>query len=281
MYGPDSKYQDFAPKFQAKLFEPDRWAKMFKRAGAKYVVLTSKHHEGFTLWPSNVSWNWNAMDVGPHRDLVGDLAEAVRAENLTYGLYHSLFEWFNPIYLQDKANNFNTRNFVEEKTMVELKEIVNKYKPDLIWSDGDWEAPVEYWGTLDFLAWLYNDSPVKDTVVTNDRWGKGCSLKHGGYYSGADRQQPGPELLAHKWENAMTVQKSTWGYSKFEDLSGYLASDDIVNELISTVAYGGNLLLNVGPTEDGLILPIFEKILAEVGDYLEINGEAIYASKRR
>jgi len=276
MYGADFKYQDFAPMFQAKMFDPAQWAKMFKRAGAKYVVLTSKHHEGFTNWPSQVSWNWNAMDVGPHRDLVGELATAVRGQNLTYGLYHSLFEWFNPLYLQDKASGFKTRNFVKEKTMPELKEIVEKYKPDLIWSDGDWEADEAYWGSKEFFAWLYNESPVKDTVVTNDRWCSGCSLKHGGYFTGSDRQQPDASLLSHKWENAMTVDSDSWGYSRATPLSGYLTAGDVVNELISTVAYGGNLLLNVGPTADGLILPIFEERLNQVGDYLEVNGEAIY-----
>lgn len=278
VYGEDFKYQDFAPMFKAQMFDPARWAKLFKRSGAKYVVLTSKHHEGFTNWPSNVSWNWNSMDIGPHRDLVGDLAAAVREEGLTYGLYHSLFEWFNPMYLQDKANNWETRDFVLKKTLPELKDIVEKYKPEVIWSDGDWEAPDSYWGSPDFLAWLYNESPVKDTVVTNDRWGQGTSRTHGGYYSGSDRQQPGPELLSHKWENCMTVDGGSWGYARETELSDYLSAFDIIQELVSTVAYGGNILLNVGPTADGLILPIFEERLSQVGDFLEVNGEAIYST---
>lgn len=280
MYGKDFKYADFGPMFTAKMWDPDHWASVFQKAGAKYVVLTSKHHEGFTNWPSNVSFNWNSMDIGPHRDLVGELTDAVRRKNLTMGLYHSLFEWFNPLYLQDKASGFKTRSFVEEKTMPELREIVNRYKPDLIWSDGDWEADSEtYWKSPEFLAWLYNDSPVKDTVVTNDRWGQGCSLHHGGYYSGSDRQQPGPQLLSHKWENAMTVDRSTWGYSRKSNLDKYLSATAILSELSSSVAYGGNLLLNIGPTVDGLILPIFEERLMQVGNFLDINGQAIYATK--
>lgn len=279
VYGEGFRYQDFAPMFQAKLFDPERWAQIFKRSGAKYVVLTSKHHDGFTNWPSEVSWNWNAMDVGPHRDLVGDLGKAVRAAGLTYGLYHSLFEWFNPMYLKDKASGFKNRTFVEQKTIPELKDIVERYRPDVIWSDGDWEAPEEYWGSREFLAWLYNDSPVKDTVVTNDRWCAGCSRVHGGYYSGSDRQQPGPSLLGHKWENCMTVDGGSWGYTRQTPLSSYLSAGDIIRELISTVAFGGNLLLNVGPTADGIILPIFEERLSQVGDYLAVNGEAIYGTR--
>merc|ERR1712012_208912 len=107
---------------------------------------------------------------------------------------------------------------------------------------------------------------------------QGCSRKHGGYYSGSDRQQPGPELLSHKWENCMTIDATTWGYSRKTELSGYLTSFDIVRELVSTVAFGGNILLNVGPTADGLILPVFEERLMQVGDYLEVNGEGIYST---
>jgi alpha-L-fucosidase len=115
------------------------------QAGIKYVVLTSKHHEGFTNWPSKYSWNWNSGDVGPHRDLVGDLTTAVRKQGLTMGLYHSLYEWFNPLYLQDKANHYQTQEYVSKVVIPELMEIVNNYQPELIWSDGAWEASSSYW----------------------------------------------------------------------------------------------------------------------------------------
>lgn len=92
----------------------------------RYVVLTSKHHEGFTLWPSKYSWNWNAGDVGPKRDLVGDLASAIRTRtDLKFGLYHSLFEWFNPLHIEDGKNNYSTQFFVQMKTMPELYEIAS------------------------------------------------------------------------------------------------------------------------------------------------------------
>ncbi|KAL1428023.1 hypothetical protein MTO96_000360 [Rhipicephalus appendiculatus] len=210
-YRPGFTYQDFAPQFKAEFFDPDHWAAVFKKAGARYVVLTSKHHEGFTLWPSAVSWNWNAGDVGPRRDLVGDLARAVRKEGgIHFGLYHSLYEWFNPLYLADKAAGFKTNNFVARKTMPELVEIVTKYRPEIIWSDGDWEAPDTYWNSTLFLAWLYNDSPVRNTVLVNDRWGKGTPCKHGDFYNCKDHYDPGT-LVVHKWENAMTVDKELVG----------------------------------------------------------------------
>jgi len=278
VYGSRFRYADFAQQFTAEMFDPAAWARMFREAGARYVVLTSKHHEGFTNWPSNVSWNWNAHDVGPHRDLVGELTDAVRKTNLRMGLYHSLYEWFHPLYLQDKASGFATRTFPEQKTLPELRELVMQYQPDVIWSDGDLDADSDYWGSREFLAWLYNDSPVNNTVVTNDRWGKGCFMKHGGFHTGWDRQSPGPSLLGHKWESCMTIDRDTWGYSRRSTLQDYLSTTEILHQLISTVAYGGNLLLNVGPTKDGLILPIFEERLSQLGAFLRINGAAVYST---
>ncbi|XP_014667083.1 PREDICTED: alpha-L-fucosidase-like [Priapulus caudatus] len=277
-YKPGFTYAEFAPKFTGELFNATHWADVFNSSGARYVVLTSKHHEGFTLWPSNVSWNWNAMDVGPHKDLVGELAGPVRNRGMKFGLYHSLFEWFHPLYLADKSSKWATKHFVKSKTMPELYEIVNAYRPDIIWSDGEWEAPDTYWNSTDFLAWLYNESPVKDTVVTNDRWGKDTLCKHGGYYTCVDRYNPGI-LQNHKWENCMTLDKSSWGYNRRSNLTNYLTIHETLTVLASTVSCGGNLLINVGPTADGLILPIFEERLRELGQWLKVNGEAIYSSE--
>ncbi|KAK8767843.1 hypothetical protein V5799_005377, partial [Amblyomma americanum] len=207
-YPPGFTYPDFAKDFTCEFFDPDEWARILQESGARYVVLTAKHHEGFTLWPSNVSFNWNAKDVGPKRDLVGDLANAIRSKtNLVFGVYHSLFEWFNPLFLEDKKNNFTTSYFSEGKTLVELRELVERYRPEIVWSDGD-PAPAEYWKSREFLAWLYNDSPVKDTVVTNDRWCQGCQCKHGGYFTCDDRYNPGNlDALGatDKVSSAMTV----------------------------------------------------------------------------
>jgi alpha-L-fucosidase len=95
----------------------------------------------------------------------------------------------------------------------ELTELVTEFSPHVLWADGDWETEPEYWGSRDFLAWLYNSSPVKDVVVTNDRWGIGTFMKHGDYFSGPDRFSPGV-LQDHKWENAMTLDKRSWGYRR-------------------------------------------------------------------
>ncbi|KAI1901832.1 hypothetical protein AGOR_G00038450 [Albula goreensis] len=269
---------EFAPDFRAQFFDPEQWAELFQASGAKYVVLTSKHHEGFTTWGSPHSWNWNSVDTGPHRDLVGDLGTAVRKRSLHYGLYNSLYEWFHPLYLSDKKSGFKKQEFVFNKLLPELYDLVTRYKPDVIWSDGDWEAPDTYWNSTEFLAWLYNDSPVKDTVVTNDRWGSDCSCRHGGYYNCEDKYNPG-KLLKHKWEKCTSVDTFSWGYRKNMKLKELLDLPIIIQDLVHTVALGGNYLLNVGPTAEGTIPPVFEERLRGVGSWLKVNGEAVYSSQ--
>jgi len=219
------------------------------------------------------------MDVGPHRDLVGDLAKSIKSKtDIHFGLYHSLFEWFNQLYLMDKANQFKTQLFSKGKTIPELHELVNKYEPEVIWSDGEWEASDDYWTSKEFLAWLYNDSPVKDTVVVNDRWGKGIACHHGGYFTCQDRFNPGV-LQKRKWENAMTLDRGSWGYRRNAQISAYLSQFDIIKTLAETISCGGNMLINVGPTHDGRILPIFEERLLQLGAWLDVNGEGVYSTK--
>ncbi|XP_073678116.1 tissue alpha-L-fucosidase-like [Garra rufa] len=277
-YPPGFSYADFAPNFHAQFFDPDELADIFSASGAKYVVFTSKHHEGFTNWGSPYAWNWNSVDNGPHRDLVADLGTAIRKRSLHYGLYSTLYEWFNPLYLSDKQSGFKTQQFVEKKVMPELYNLVNRYKPDLIWSDGDWEAPDTYWNSTGFLSWLYNDSPVKDVVVTNDRWGAGCSCKHGGYYNCADKFNP-EQLPNHKWEKCQSVDTKSWGYRRNMKLYELMDLPSIIKDLVYVVALGGNYLLNVGPTADGTMAPVFEERLRGIGAWLQVNGEAIYATK--
>nr|CAD7261603.1 unnamed protein product [Timema shepardi] len=219
------------------------------------------------------------MDVGPHRDLLGELASSIRSKtDLKFGVYHSLMDWFHPLYLRDKFTLFTEQMFVKQKSIPELHELVNAYNPEVIWSDGDWEAPDSYWTAKEFLAWLYNESPVKDTVVVNDRWGSGIPCKHGSYYTCTDRYNPGV-LIEHKWENCMTLDKASWGYRRNAKLSDYLTTAELVQEVVETVSCGGNILINVGPTKDGIITPIFEERLRDLGSWLKVNGKAIYSTK--
>ncbi|XP_025073306.1 putative alpha-L-fucosidase [Pogonomyrmex barbatus] len=210
---------------------------------------------------------------------LGELAEAIRNKtDIRFGLYHSLYEWYNPLYITDKKNNFTTDRFITHKIMPELRELVETYKPEIIWSDGDWEASDTYWKSKEFLAWLYNESPVKDTVVVNDRWGSNMPCHHGGFFTCSDRFNPGV-LLPHKWENCMTIDKKSWGFRRNAALSEYYTLAGLVKELVITVSCGGNLLMNVGPTKDGIITPIYEERLRGIGAWLAVNGEAIYDTK--
>ena len=166
------------------------------------AVLTSKHHDGFELWPSPNSFNWNSQALGPKQDLVGAFLNATRAKGIKAGaiehctafisavgncccekwrrqlytiitsltapccagLYHSIFEWFNPLYRGPNASQY-----VEEKLIPDLHAIVSKYEPAMLLMDGEWEQTSDFWQTKPFLAWLFNESPIKDTVVVNDR----------------------------------------------------------------------------------------------------------------
>lgn len=275
-YGKDFKYQDFVNGFTCEMFEPKDWAQVLKGSGAKYVVLTSKHHEGFTLWPSAQAWNWNAVDVGPHRDLAGDLSKAVKEAGLRMGYYYSLYEWFNPLYKAD------VKKYVDEHMMPQMKDLVTRYEPDIFWTDGEWDHPSETWKSTEFLAWLYNDSPVKKEVVVNDRWGKETRSAHGGIYTTEydlvhDQGSTGKKI-EHPWEECRGIGGS-FGYNRNEDLSHYSSSKELIRILVDKVARGGNLLLNIGPTADGRIPVIMQQRLHDMGQWLNVNGEAIYGTR--
>jgi alpha-L-fucosidase len=275
VYGADFPYKDFAPRFRAEMFDPDQWANILAGSGAKYVVLTSKHHEGFALWPSHeasATWGrpWNAVEVGPHRDLLGDLSEAVRRKNVRMGYYYSLYEWYNPLWLSDK------KRYVSEHMFPQFKDLVTHYKPEIIFSDGEWELPSSEWRSPELLAWLFNESPVKDNVVINDRWGKETRHKNGGYWT--TEYTAGMSGIEHPWEESRGIGYS-YGYNRDEKLQDYHTGRQLVLMLVDLVSRGGNLLLDIGPTADGRIPVIMQQRLHEIGDWLRINGDAIYGSK--
>jgi alpha-L-fucosidase len=274
-YGAEFDYRDFAPQFRAELFDPDHWAEVFLRSGAKYVVPTSKHHEGFALWPSreaSATWGrpWNAMEIGPRRDLLGELTQAVRAKGLKMGFYYSLYEWYNPLWLTDKPR------FVRDHLFPQFKDVVTRYQPSIIFSDGEWDLPSAEWRSPELLAWLFNESAVKSEVVVNDRWGKDCRHKHGGYWT--TEYTPGMADTAHPWEESRGMGFS-YGYNRAERLEHYRTGRELVTILVDIVSRGGNLLLDIGPDADGTIPVIMEQRLAEIGAWLAINGEAIYGTR--
>ncbi|MBN1272220.1 MAG: alpha-L-fucosidase [Candidatus Aminicenantes bacterium] len=290
-YGEDFEYRDFAPLFRAELFDPNEWAGLFARSGAKYVVLTSKHHDGFCLWPAKSSYKkgWNSMDVGPKRDLVGELTKAVRAKGLRMGLYYSIIEWESNRTHRTESGFFIPKRLVEKYRIPEekyvdghlipqLKELVTNYQPAVIFGDaGEWDRTAQEWKTIDFMAWLYNHAPNKDEVVVNDRFGRDMPGKHGDYYSSEYQDAEGVGI-SHPWEESRGIGGS-YGFNRDENIDNYKTSEELVHELIDIVSRGGNLLLNVGPTADGRIPVVMQERLVDIGDWLRVNGEAIYGTQ--
>jgi alpha-L-fucosidase len=272
----DRSYYDLVNDFHAELFNPDEWAKLIEESGAKYVVLTSKHHDGFCLWPSKEAdrdWGfpWNAVTAGPHKDLLGELFAAIRKTSVHPGMYYSLYEWYNPLWLSDR------KKYVSDHMWPQMKELINNYKPDVFWTDGEWEASASTWKSQEFLAWLYNESPVKNTVVTYDRWGSGVRFKHGEVYT--PEYQPDVDFEDHPWEESRGMGAS-YGYNRNEDAWDYNSAQSLVLQLIDKVSRGGNFLLDIGPDAHGKIPPIMQERLLQIGDWMNINSEAIYNTVR-
>jgi alpha-L-fucosidase len=274
-FGTNFNYMDFAPRFTAELFDAKQWADLFVRAGVKYVVPTSKHHEGFALWPSaeaSRTWgrSWNAAEVGPKRDLMGELAEATRARGLKFGFYYSLYEWFNPLWLTNRPA------YVTEHMTPQFKDAVNRYQPAIIFADGEWDLSSKDWKSEELLAWLFNESTCKNEVVVNDRWGKDCRHKHGGYWT--TEYAAGLQDGAHPWEESRGMAYS-YGLNRAERVDDYKTSREFILVLVDLVSRGGNLLLDIGPAADGTIPPLMEERLLDIGRWLKVNGEAIYGTR--
>ena len=271
-YGSDFPYWKFMDLFKAENYNPDRWAEIFKRSGAKYVVLTSKHHDGFCLWPSKESKGYNSLNGAAGRDLLGDLNASLDKIGLKSGLYYSLYEWAHPDYPE------NVSDYVDKYTLPQFKDVVQRYKPSIIFSDGEWDRDSEEWKSEEFLAWLYNESNAPKDVVVNDRWGGETRFKHGGYFSteyDPSSEQINKEFINRGWEECRGMGKS-FGYNRNEEPQDYNTSEQLIRMLVDIVSRGGNLLLNIGPRSDGTIPEIMINRLEDIGHWLEKNGEAIY-----
>jgi alpha-L-fucosidase len=274
-YGSSFAYPQFEPMFKAEMYDPNQWADIFKRSGAKYVVLTSKHHEGYALWNSaeaDKTWGrpWNSVTGTPKRDLLGDLTNSVRNAGLKMGVYYSLYEWFNPMWKYDK------KRYVSEHMTPQFKDLVTKYKPSIIFSDGEWDLPDSAWKSPELLAWLFNESPVKDEVVVDDRWGNNTRQQnHGAMYTTSEYGSGMDASII--WEESQGIGHS-YGYNRNEQLDDYKTSHDLILMLSDIVSRGGNFLLDIGPDADGNIPVILQQRLLDIGDWLKINGEAIYGT---
>jgi alpha-L-fucosidase len=275
-YGETFEYKDFAPLFRAELFDADQWADILFRSGAKYVVPTSKHHDGFALWPSAQASeaygrSWNSQETGPKRDLMGELASAIRKKpGMKFGFYYSLYEWFNPLWLRDRPR------FVQEHMIPQFKDVVTRYQPALIFSDGEWDMLSKDWKSEELVAWLYNESPSRNELIVNDRWGSECRHHHGGYYT--TEYGAGMKDASHPWEESRGMGFS-YGYNRAENIDDYRSARELILMFCDLVSRGGNLLLDIGPTGDGRIPVVMQDRLIEMGNWLRVNGEAIYGTR--
>ncbi|HKK68874.1 MAG TPA: alpha-L-fucosidase, partial [Bacteroidales bacterium] len=271
-YGPHFSYYHFGESFKADLFDPSEWQRLLVKSGAKYVVLTAKHHDGYCLWPNEQSndrgFYWNSVDIGPNRDLVKDFATAIRETDIHFGLYYSLYEWFHPLWLSDRDS------FVNHHFHPQFKDLVSNYQPEILWADGEWDMSSVEWKTPELIAWLYNESAVRNTILINDRWGSDTRKKHGGYFT---TEYNGDESFHRPWEECRGMGFS-FGYNRNESINDYNSARSLVLMLADIVSRGGNLLLNIGPDGRGQIPVIMQERLLQIGRWLTLNGEAIYGT---
>ena len=271
IYGKDFKYEDFAPMWKAELWNPDEWAELFKNSGAKYVLLVSKHHDGFCLWPSQYAPGWNSVEVGPHRDICGELIEAVRKQGLKMGFYYSLPEWTSPIHRWYVDPDDQIGTYVDTHMIPQFKELITRYKPTILFTDGEWRNSSEQWHATELISWYYN-TVGKDAIV-NDRWGNG--QQHG---FRTPEYSAGITLTDRPWAECRGLGRS-FGLNRNEPLDNYMTSDELIRHFCVLVAAGGGMTLNVGPAADGKIPLLQQERLLDLGKWLDINGEAIYGTR--
>jgi alpha-L-fucosidase len=304
-YGPLDKfgYKDFIPLFKAEKFDPAAWAHLFKEAGAKYVVPVFEHHDGFAMYNSDLS-DWTAAKMGPHRDLVGDLAKAVRAEGLHLGasshrVEHNFYlgvgrtipsdvndpnyaAFYGPAHrrLENQhstplANDFT---FVSkawtDDWLARSAEIVEKYHPEIIWFDWWIGQPSVRENLTRFAAFYYNASlKYGDHVgVINYKY---FAMEEHSAVLDLERGQLG-DIRPLPWQTDTSVGNKSWGYIQDDT---FKSPEFIVHQLTDIVSKNGNLLLNIGPRADGTIPDEVQHILQDVGGWLKTNGEAIYGTR--
>lgn len=283
----DTSYETYmaqAKTFTAANYNPEHWAELFKAAGARYAVLTSKHHDGFALWDTAQS-KLNAKDGSPaQRDLVGPYCEAMRKNGLKVGLYFSHLDWSHPDYASvlnqggasehDRTNRFSYPQGPENPEAwsrflafhdAQLREICERFHPDLLWFDGDWERTADQWKMAGLRQKLKQWDPG---VILNSR------MQGYGDYQTPEQSLP---VIAPKgpWELCMTINDS-WGYQKQDH--NFKSVRQVVRLLTECASQGGNLLLDVGPKSDGSITLEQEKVLRGLGRWTHKHAEALYGT---
>ena len=271
IYGKDFRYEDFVPMWKGELWDPNEWAELFKKSGARYVLLVTKHHDGYCLWPSAYAPGWNSVETGPHRDICGELTEAVRAKGLKMGFYYSLPEWTSDIHRWYVDPDDSIGTYVDTHMIPQLKELVERYKPTVLFTDGEWRNSAEQWHATELISWYYNT--VGEEAIVNDRWGKG--QQHG---FRTPEYSAGITLTDRPWAECRGLGRS-FALNRNEPLENYMSSEALIRHFCVLVAAGGGMTLNVGPAADGKIPLLQQERLLDLGHWLDINGEAIYGTR--
>lgn len=273
---PVARYREYAKDFKPVKYDPVAWAALAKEAGVRYLVITAKHHDGFALFPSDVT-TWDVADATPwKKDLIAPLAEATRAQGLRFGLYYSQAQdWSHPGgakanlpdgdgWDQDHKGSFDT--YIEQIAVPQVREILGRYQPDVLW----WDTPrLMDQQRAAKLAGLLSGKPG---IIHNNRLG-------GGYKGDTETPEqyiPPQGYPGRDWETCMTMN-DTWGF-KSED-HNWKSASDLIRNLVDITSKGGNYLLNVGPTAAGEIPAESIRLLQQVGAWMKVNGEGIYGSK--
>jgi len=283
---PVSQYEKFAQQFNPTKFNAREWVRMAKDAGMKYMVITSKHHDGFCLWDSELT-DWDIGRTPFKRDPLKELAEACREAGIKFCFYYSIMDWHHPDWGTRRQWNDIAKGQPDMERYIaymkgQLKELITRYGPlGILWFDGEWESPWTHERGVDLYNYVRSLQP---DIIINNRVGKGRSGMQGmdkgqgvGDYGTPEQEIPatgfGPGVY---WESCMTMNNH-WGYNKHDQ--NWKSTKTLVQNLVDCASKGGNYLLNIGPTAEGLFPEASVQRLAEIGKWMHVNAESIYGTK--